>query len=300
MKPFDVIRVLGESKTVPEAARKLKVTERTLRRVLQNAGMQSPTNYLTARLEEPETLRVLGIPDNHYPFHSERATALQRRIVEVTKPDVIVIMGDWIDCYELSEFTKDPRRKTRFQDEIDSARTGLRLLEDVCPPNARRIFLMGNHEDRYKRYIAKRAPELAGIATMEHILGLDQWEVVDYGESIAIGKFHFSHDWGPAGKHAAQQTLAATGHCSVFGHTHSAQIAYSGFVDGERHVAMTCGWGGEYDALAFSYKRKQAARRDWVHGIGWCEIETKSGLGWATFVPFLNDSARVAGKYVSL
>lgn len=296
-----VLEALGRASTVKEAAANLGVSERHLRRFAAQNRLPSPSTYLGRRLEQPAVRKVLVIPDNHIPYHDPAAIELQLRCIEVAAPDVVVIIGDYIDNYDLSDFTRNPERKLAFRDELDAANWELDRLV-AASHNAEILYFMGNHEARLERYIAKRAPELGGLVQLDKLLRLEERGIrsIPYGESHAIGRIHFSHEFGYAGKNAPQQSLAGTGHCCVFGHSHAAGVAYGGFSTGERHVAMACGWGGDYESLAFSYKRKAAAKREWVHGIGWCEIEVDSGLGWVTFVPFLNHSARFAGHYVTL
>lgn len=293
------IAVLCRHKRVDEACRELGVSPSGLKWALKNAGYDPPSAYTnTAIPPTAQGVRVLVIPDMHFPYHCPLMWATVLAAIRTLKPDVVVVIGDFIDCFEISDFAKPADRKLRFRDEIDLGSDALRTLEDVCEEAGveRRIFCMGNHEHRFQRYIDKRAPELDGLLSMESMLGLDEtgWEVVQYGQDIQIGRIHFSHEFGPCGKYAAQKVLASMGHCAVFGHVHTGQVVYDGFTTGERHVAMAVGWGGDYEALAFSYKRKAAAKKEWIHGFGWCDIDG-DGRGWCHFVPILDGIARVNG-----
>lgn len=107
-----------------------------------------------------ETTVVIG--DVHVPFHDPVALGLVYQFIEQTQPDRVIINGDFLDCYKISHFSKDPLRGQAFPAEIAAARDLLRKLRRVAP-DAEITFISGNHEHRLHRYIINNAPELRGL-----------------------------------------------------------------------------------------------------------------------------------------
>ena len=64
--------------------------------------------------------------------------------------------GDIVDCYQLSVFSSNPSRQFSLQDEFDATQAWLRRRVKKNP-NARRIYMEGNHEDRLRRWLWKLA-----------------------------------------------------------------------------------------------------------------------------------------------
>ncbi len=289
------VKALNQSASVNEAAATLGTTPASLRGRFQRANIGSPAKHIgVSHLSEIE--RVLVCPDAHIPFHDERAWGTFLVAAYDWKPDTIVFLGDLADCYEVSDYTKSPTRKHNFASEMQAVNDEL----DRVARAKRTVVLLGNHEDRLDRLIAKRAPELHGLTSIPKLLRYEDrgWEWIPYGEQLQIGKIRFAHDYGVAGANAVRQSLAATGHCVLFGHTHRAGIEYSGTVDGERHVGMSCGWLGDYDSLAFSYTRRWKAKREWTHGFSTVQIERATGYGFAQFHPIIDGRTVIDGQTI--
>ncbi len=304
---LDAIAVLKHSGSLSEATKRLRVSAGALRAAFQRArgrglNCKTPREYVGAGLAaKPATglERILVCPDVHIPFHDELAWATFLQAAKVYKPDHLIFLGDVADCYEVSDFTKSPDRRHNFKSEIRGVNVELDRVSELEINKV--TYILGNHEDRLDRLIAKRAPELHGITSIPELLVLDErgWDVVPYGEEVTAGKIHFSHDYGPSGGRAVSQSLAATGHCVLFGHTHRAMSEYSGTTDGERHVGMSCGWLGDYNALAFAYTRRWKARKEWTHGLSTVEVDRESGFGSVQFHPVMNGSVIIHGQKVA-
>jgi predicted phosphodiesterase len=303
------LEALRSSPSIRQAALKLQLDAPSLARYFERRSI-NPGEYLgtqspftkragpeVVKVEPRGLTEILICPDVHIPYHDELAWNTFLAAATALRPDILVILGDAADCYEISDFVKNPARKHDFESEMAAVNVELDRVDALRIPRV--VFLEGNHEDRLNRLIAKRAPELHGFVNMQEILKIEKrgWEWVKYGNSIAIGKLNFAHDYGPSGKYAAIQTLAATGQNSIFGHTHRAQCEYGGLVSGERHVAWSMGWLGDYEALAFSYSRRWKARKEWTHGFGKATLDS-TGCGWASFVPILDGRCVVEGRVI--
>lgn len=238
--------------------------------------------------------RILVCPDVHMPYHDARAWRLFLKALHQVKPDQLVIIGDFVDCYSISSHRKNPRRKSLLSNEIDAACMGLDALQDVMGHKV--VFCEGNHEERLERYLCDRAPELYGMVDIRSLLTKDRgWRWVPYGDWITIGKVSFSHDVGRAGMHALRQSLVDFGDNIVIGHTHAGGTTYMGTTSGRRLVALNVGWLGDYSAINYTHKAR--AQRMWQHGFGLIDQDGR-GRSWCQFIPIVDGQCMIDGKVI--
>jgi len=105
--------------------------------------------------------RVVILSDIHFPYYDKVALTVATKYTKNYKPDCIILNGDIIDCYQLSNFDRDPRNRS-FKYELDMLRGFIIQLRDLFP-NTRIIFKQGNHCERYERAILNRIPELIDL-----------------------------------------------------------------------------------------------------------------------------------------
>ena len=65
--------------------------------------------------------------DVHAPYHDKKAVSCMLKCMHVFKPDMVIDLGDFFDCYAVSSFKKDPRRPARLCDEVHQAEPVLRV-----------------------------------------------------------------------------------------------------------------------------------------------------------------------------
>lgn len=288
--------------SVAAAARAAGIPARTLQDAFHR--LPTPTGERIAVRPKPapvslnrELTRILIVSDAHHPFVDKTAWGVTLNAVEVYDPHVVVIIGDFVDCYSISEYPKDPARLTNLRAELDAASEALDALSGRLN-SATGYYLEGNHEERLPRCLNRYVPGLEGLVTVPQALNLAErgFQWVPYGSWIKLGKVAFAHDIGHAGVHAARQTLLSFGGNIVFGHTHRGGVVYDGTVDGERHVCMNVGWLGDLSKIDYGSKPQQI--RTWQHGFGIVDM-TAEGHGWCTFVPIVNGACVVHGKRVT-
>ena len=145
----------------------------------------------------PDTQVKPGVPMDHL-------YALGEEIVDV-QPDYIVHIGDHWDMPSLSSYDKGSAKAEgkRVVEDILSGNDGmealltpLKTLQATQRVQKKRVyqpkmyFLMGNHENRIKRY-ENQNPALEGF--MDDRLNLDMWEVVPFLQTVEIGGISFAH-----------------------------------------------------------------------------------------------------------
>lgn len=108
---------------------------------------------------------ILIMSDLHLPFHSVPAITVALEYGVKQKVDSIILLGDVFDFFAVSRFANDPRKRDLGR-EIESGRQFLADLKKIFP-KAKIYFKLGNHEDRWERYLWVRAPELVGVEIFE-------------------------------------------------------------------------------------------------------------------------------------
>lgn len=116
----------------------------------------------------------LVLPDVHFPFQDEKLLTAWLGHLKSLRPSGIDILGDLLDCYTLSKFDRNPARKASLQDEIDEAHGFLALVRKLAGDNCDIRLSEGNHEDRLRKKLWSRMPELADLRnlTIPELLGL--------------------------------------------------------------------------------------------------------------------------------
>jgi len=239
--------------------------------------------------------KLFFVPDCHHPYVDRRAWKLCLAALTAFQPDVVVVLGDFIDNYAVTQHDKSYGRKSDFQWEIDMAIGALNQLEDACT-TASKYFIEGNHEDRWPRYLAKIAPQdNRRNNNMRDILELDKhgWKFTPYKEFTTIGKLNLTHDTGKAGKNAIHQALDDFQSNVVIGHLHRMGVVYSGSARGKSHVAACFGWLG--DVKQVDYMHRVKANRDWQLGFG-TGYMLPSGQVHLQAVPIVDYKCVVEGK----
>lgn len=226
---------------------------------------------------------VLVVPDTHAPFHDPVAWNLMLKAGEFLKPHILVHNGDLGDFFSVSKHSKAPSRRKDWS-LVEEAHSVNECLDELDSLGAKRkVITLGNHENRYDRYIADKAPELDGITSVADLYQLEQrdWECVPYMESLKIGQIFYTHDVGIAGRYAVHRSLDAFQHSVVTGHTHRFGLAVEGNAVGDSMVAASFGWLGDVDQM--DYYHRTRARRDWSLGFGYGYLNPQTGV--TSFVP---------------
>lgn len=240
---------------------------------------------------------ILIVPDTHIPYHDRRAFSLMMKAAKDLKPHHIVAIGDFADCFTVSTHSKDPRRKGMLKPEVEEVHRALDSLDRLGAKN--KIFIGGNHEDRLRRYLQDKAPELFGLVDIPQLFHLRdrRWTYVPYKEHAKIGKLHFTHDVGNAGRNATFAALDTYQHSIITGHAHRLQYIVEGNAVGEFKLSAQFGWLG--DVTKVDYMHRAKANKNWALGFGVGYIDPKTGIAYLTPVPIVRYSCVVNGKLYS-
>ena len=95
-------------------------------------------------------------------IHDERAISVALDIVTDINPHLVVLVGDNLDAAELGKYRTTPAYQQTTQAAIDRLAVLCAELRQAAP-NARIIWLAGNHEERLPRYILDNAVAAFGL-----------------------------------------------------------------------------------------------------------------------------------------
>jgi hypothetical protein len=101
--------------------------------------------------------------DLHVPFHEPRAVQAAIAYGRKFKPDTVLLNGDIADFYQVSRWDKNPSRCNGMKAEIGVVEEALSFVRG-CFPKARFVYKMGNHEERWDKFIWAKAAEIWDVA----------------------------------------------------------------------------------------------------------------------------------------
>lgn len=237
---------------------------------------------------------ILLVPDSHHPYVDKRAWALMLAASKALKPVHIYCIGDLLDCYSVSSYSKDPKRVANLGSEMEQ---GNRAMDQLDGLGAKfKTLLGGNHEDRLQRYLQDKAPELLEFVDIPKLLRLKErgWKYVPYKDSCKLGKLNFTHDVGNAGRFSTHKALDTFQHSVITGHAHRMCYVVEGNAIGEVKLSAQFGWLG--DASKVDYMQKVNVLKNWALGFGIGYYDPKSHLVYMTPVPIVNYSCVINGK----
>lgn len=238
---------------------------------------------------------MIATGDWHAPYHDDVAMSVFFAAMEYISPDVVVLLGDHIDCFTISRFDKTPDRMSNLEQEVNVLND---LLDRINAPEVH--YISGNHENRLPRYLAQKAPELWGMVSMPKLLRIKErgWHWHDYrDDAVRIGRMAFKHDVGRCGKYAAHHSLSDYGGNICFGHTHQGGTVYQSTVKGSQRVALNTGWLGDVEAV--DYRHREMARRDYMHGFGLIYVDDQTGNVFPRFCAIVNGTVEVDGVLIT-
>ena len=222
-------------------------------------------------------LQTVVISDTQYPWIDKPAEAAVQQFIADNQPDQIIQIGDFADFYSLATFRKQlpPSERVYLRREVETSRDKLREWGSLAP-NARKVFIEGNHEARLARYLEDQGGELFDLndrLTVPLLLETEQagWEYVGpYGAGMWVGKP--GGLWATHGNYARKASGASAkahveqyGHSIIHGHTHrlAAYHKTAQSAKGPRTIS-----GYEVGCLCSLTKTPRATEVvDWQHGF---------------------------------
>lgn len=237
------------------------------------------------------------------PLHDEAALNVALAVIAEVQPDVLVLVGDNLDLAEFGRYRLTPAFQQTTQATIDWGTTFAARLRAVAP-EAKIVWLAGNHEERMPSFILdnarpafglRRGAEPAGwpVLSVPHLLHFD-----DYGVEYLPG-YPASNYWinerlrvihghkVKSGGSTAHGYLATEKTSVIYGHVHRREWAERTRQDhdGPRTImAASPGCLARTDGAVPSTKggtdlfgRPLATQEDWQQGLAVVHFEPGDG-----------------------
>lgn len=220
--------------------------------------------------------KPLILSDLHIPYHHQPSIDASLDYGFKEGIDAIYINGDLIDFAKISRWSKDPKIKS-VQVEVDQA---LDFLEGVSGLGVPVFLKLGNHEDRWNRYLLDQAPELEDLDALQirRLLNLDEFNIplIDSKQRAKFGD-HLNvihgHEFGqsifsPVNPARGLFLRAKTN--IIAGHNHQTSSHHEANLNGSPtacfSTACLCDLQPDYRPFAFT---------KWNHGA--CIVELEDG-----------------------
>jgi hypothetical protein len=201
-----------------------------VRRVLaQESLFEEPRRFEEIRMRDlPDGYRIIIINDVQRPFQDDATLEAVEHFWNDLHPNLEVYNGDISDFYLISKYDQNPSRRFHLQDELDDTHGWLARRAEANP-DAERIFIEGNHEDRLRRWLWRYGKELSGLRNLElsallrfeelKIRGLPYMSVLDF-----LG-YRIEHGYKASASKAypinvSRYMAIATGSSGLCGHSH--------------------------------------------------------------------------------
>jgi predicted phosphodiesterase len=241
-------------------------------KVYSQSDVENWKRIINAKRTQDKSLqRWIVISDVHRPFHNQTLWNKLLQLINDMGSSLygIVIAGDYLDLYTLGSYNNESLANLSnitLQDEYIDGLQGIDEINSAFK-GAKKLFLFGNHEDRYFRHIKEKDNAKYGGALINPV------EALYLHERGWITKTDWQSDYFTLGKHldivhgvytsihAAKAHLDKTQHSVMFGHTHRVQCFHSG-----NRAAFNI--GGLYDikSKGFNYMPR-FQRQLWANGF---------------------------------
>lgn len=244
------------------------------------------------------------IPDSHVPYEDKRAFKLLFKVMNHYKSQIkeIAILGDFGDYYAVTGHGKAADMQHPLIEEIEAINKYLDYFEKSFP-NAKKVFIEGNHEYRLARYIERTCPAIFGVTDTPQLLRLDQrpnFKYVPYGPNQSyriLGSFLKARHEPLA---SSAKATASKALCSlVYGHIHRIEESHLVGLDGTNHVCFSVGWLGDKSKdKIYGYVK---GHHQWQLGFGMVWVCKKTGYFYHQKIHILdNYTCVVNGKLFRL
>lgn len=169
----------------------------------------NPYNVPASDESEYPIYNVLGnrigiLSDIHVPYHSVKALTKSIEWLQKKNIDTLLLNGDFFDIHSLSKHVRDPRKKS-FAEELKIGAELIRVFQKELTNNI--VYKLGNHDERYQKFLFMKGGELAGIKHFDfkNILTSEGINVDVIGEKriVKIGGLNVLHG------HELTQTMGA-------------------------------------------------------------------------------------------
>ena len=219
--------------------------------------------------------RILLLSDIHLPYHDDDALMAALEFGLEKDVNCIYLNGDTMDMYQLSRHEKNPANRS-FSYELDVCRTFLKGLRKMFP-NAHVVYKIGNHDERYAKFINAN-PQLLGVDEfgLDNLLNFTDLRIheVKSKQWAYAGKLPILHGHElptkSGGVNPARTVQLKLNKQAVVGHFHRETRSNGKQFDDKPYTTYSSG------CLCDLYPAYMPIN-DWTHGFTYVEVDPKNG-----------------------
>lgn len=233
-----------------------------------------------------KTRSTLIIPDVQYPYHDQVVLDKILHIVSDRQPDQIVQIGDGIDFPTVSQWSKGTAGEyaDTLQEHISGYREDVLVPLRDAAPNARVLWLEGNHDRRLEDFVRKYAAPLTALDALsfDNLFVLKPLEVEYVKGPVRIATNTLAVHGHESGGYCASQSAwdvkfskrYGSDKSFVFGHTHQPFLITRAFgYNGRVSPRFTMNAGSIMDPVQATYVKDGAV--SWQQSFAWLEDDGK-------------------------
>lgn len=260
------------------------------------------------------------------PTHDEAAIGVFLEALRIGKPTLVVLVGDNADLAEFGKYRLSPPFMHTTQAAIDRMALLCAQLRSAAP-DAKIIWLAGNHEERMPRYLMDNAAAAFGlrkgntpaswpVLSIPYLCRMDEYDIeyrpgypandvwinerlrVIHGDVVRGGKAGAT-----AGAYLQREKTSV-----IYGHKHSLEWAEATRQDHDgprRILALSPGCLARIDGVVPSTRqgtdldgRPLARVENWQQGFAAVTYEEGDGRFWPELVPIHDGTAMWRGKMI--
>lgn len=187
---------------------------------------------------EIENGSVVVFSDAHYwPGEPTVAHKGLLAVIRKIKPRAVIANGDIFDGVSVSRH--DPfgwTARPSVKQELEVCQERLHEIELAVPKGCGLWWNVGNHDIRFERSLATKAPEFVGLMMLRLADHFQSWELrwsTRINSSVMV-----KHRWA-SGVHAGYNNAMKGGLTIVTGHTHNLEVKPWGDYNGRRYGVQT-------------------------------------------------------------
>lgn len=216
--------------------------------------------------------KVLILSDVHVPYHNIKALQTAVAYGKKIGVDTVWLNGDTLDFYSISRHEKDPNERD-LKREIEIGREFFGWIRGMFP-KAKIYWKIGNHEDRWDKYLMDNANDLHWVDELQlsKLLRIERLgvEIVSTEKIAKLGKLNLIHGHefkgGGGGANVARWLFLRTGATAACGHFHRTSHNIERQLDGSIVSCWTIGTLSELHPKWLPYNK-------WNLGFADVELE---------------------------
>lgn len=176
------------------------------------------------------------------PTHDEKCISILISMIKSIKPDSIVCVGDNLDLPEMGKYVTYPAYAQTTQASIDRATMFCAQMRNAAP-DAKIIWLAGNHEERMPKYLVQNAgaayglrkgntPESWPVLSVPYLCRMDEYKI-EYRPGYPAADFWINNklriihgDRVKSGGSTAHVYLNNEKSSVIYGHIHRIETAF--------------------------------------------------------------------------